>query len=129
MDRDTIPDDVKRFILVSIPSVPHLEALLLLRSKMAESWDSKTVAQRLYISEKAAADLLMDLNAAGLLAHIDSDVPLYRYAPTDEHLITVIDRLADTYAMNLISVSKLIHSTIGRKAHQFSDAFKLRKDS
>ncbi len=129
MNRDDIPDDVKRFILVSIPSVPHLEALLLLHSEASHDWDSKTVAQRLYISEKAASDLLEDLHAAGLLLRRESVVPMYRYEPSAENLTTIIERLADTYAKNLIGVSKLIHSTIDRKAHQFSDAFKLRKDT
>jgi hypothetical protein len=40
-----------------------------------------------------------------------------------------IDALADLYAKHLVEVTLLIHSTLDRKAQQFADAFKLRKDS
>ena len=59
-----IPDDIRRFILTSIPSVPYLEAMLLLRNETQRPWDGKTLAQRLYMSEKAAAQLLAELHEA-----------------------------------------------------------------
>ena len=39
-----------------------------------------------------------------------------------------IDRLADLYATHLVEVTHLIHSSLDRKAQQFADAFKWRKD-
>ena len=62
-----IPDDVRRFLLGAIPSVPHLEALLLLRAEQSESWTAARLARRLYVDEVAAAPLLRDLHGAGLL--------------------------------------------------------------
>ncbi len=129
MAREYIPDDVRRFILTSIPSVPYLEAMLLLRNEPGHPWDSKRVAQRLYMSEKATGDLLSELHAAGVLAVIEESVPSYRYHPASEDLQQMIDRLAATYAVHLIDVSNLIHSKIGKKAQHFADAFKWRKDS
>jgi hypothetical protein len=40
-----------------------------------------------------------------------------------------IDRLADLYSTHLVEVTHLIHSSLDRKAQQFADAFKWRKDS
>ena len=48
-----IPDDLRRFILISIVSVPHLEALLLLRATPHQEWDGQAVSRRLYIPEQA----------------------------------------------------------------------------
>jgi hypothetical protein len=81
MTREPIPEDVRRFILTSITSVPYLEAMLLLRNEPAQSWDRRSVAQRLYISEKAAAELLADLCAAGFLVVTEHETSMYRYHP------------------------------------------------
>lgn len=129
MAREHIPDDVRRFILTSIPSVPYLEAMLLLRSEPGHPWDSKRVAQRLYMPEKASGELLSELHTAGVLAVAEEHVPSYCYHPISEDLHLIIDRLAATYAAHLIDVSNLIHSKTGKKAQHFADAFKWRKDS
>jgi hypothetical protein len=53
----------------------------------------------------------------------------YRYQPASEELRGKIDQLADLYARHLVDVTLLIHSSLDRKAQQFADAFKWRKDS
>jgi hypothetical protein len=40
-----------------------------------------------------------------------------------------IDQLAELYARHLVEVTLLIHSSLDRKAQQFADAFKWRKDN
>ncbi|HSF32606.1 MAG TPA: hypothetical protein VLK82_19305 [Candidatus Tectomicrobia bacterium] len=128
MAREPIPEDVRRFILTSIASVPYLEALLLLRNASDQSWDSARVAQRLYISEKAATELLSELYAAGFVAATELETS-YRYHPNSAELRQMIDQLAEIYAKNLVEVTNLIHSKIGKRAQQFADAFKWRKDT
>lgn len=128
MDRAPIPDDVKRYVLISIPSVPYLEAMLLLRDDRTHSWNSKQVAQRLYMGEKAAADLLAQLDEAGIVTAIAQDPPLYCYEPANEELARMIDLLAAAYARNLVGITNLIHSKTSKKAQQFADAFKWKKE-
>jgi hypothetical protein len=124
-----IADDIKRFILTSISSVPYLEAMLLLRNETATPWDSARLARRLYLSEKAAAALLTELYDAGVVA-ADEHVPeSYRYSPVSSTLRDMIDKVAEAYAAHLVDVTHLIHSKTGKKAQQFADAFKWRKDS
>jgi hypothetical protein len=118
-----IPEDLRRFILLSIPSVPHLEALLLMRRDPQRSWNAAAMAQGLYIDEHSAAAVLAEL-AAGDLVVGDSAAATYRYAPPPP-LAEMMDRLADLYARALVTVTNLIH---GRSAQLFADAFKLRKD-
>ena len=125
----TIADDIKRFILTSIPSVPYLEAILLLRNESAVPWDAARLAQRLYLSERAAAELLQQLHEQNVV-QADTEASLhYRYSPSSDALREMIGRLADTYAAHLVEVTHLIHSKTGKKAQQFADAFKWRKDS
>jgi hypothetical protein len=51
------------------------------------------------------------------------------YAPSSETLRARIDQLADLYSTRLVEVTLLIHASLDRKAQQFADAFKWRKDS
>lgn len=126
-----IPDDIRRFVLTSIPSVPHLEALLLVRAREGDAWSTAAVAERLYIGEKVAQGLMRDLCRSGMTsAHeVPHDRFYYRYHPSSEAMRAMIDRLATLYASNLLEVTHLIHSTLDRKGQLFADAFKWRKDT
>ncbi|MFP5390550.1 MAG: helix-turn-helix domain-containing protein [Gammaproteobacteria bacterium] len=121
-----IPPPIRRFILTSIASVPHLEALLLLRASAPQGWPAAQVAERLYIGAAAATRLLGDLVQRGMLRE---DGGQYLYAPSGEHLRTVIDELAALYARHLVEVTHLIHSRLDRQAQHFADSFRWRKDS
>ncbi len=136
MAREQIPGDVQRFILTSIPSVPFLEAMLLLRGGACAGtgriYDARRLAKGLYLSEKAAAALLVELHEAGILAcdvGDEAESVGYWYQPVSEDLDEMIACLADAYARNLVEITNLIHSKVGKKAQQFADAFKFRKDT
>lgn len=123
-----IPEDIRRFVLTSIPSVPYLEAaLLFLRVPTIERTASE-LAQALYIPEPKAAALVVELQAAGILA-ADEQGARYRYAPKTEALAQTLQLLAATYASDVIGVTNLIHEQTGKNAQRFADAFRLRKDS
>ena len=121
-----LPADVRRFILTSIPSVPYLEAVLLLRADPAQPWDTAQLARRLYVPERVAAELMETLRASGVAERGESESTV-RYAPTAE-LRHLIDEVAQYYASELVAVTDLIHSRIDRRAQQFADAFRFRKD-
>lgn len=130
MAQEPIPEDIRRFILASIPSVPYLEALLLIRAETGRAWDRKSVADRLYTNEKAADELLAELCkfGAAVADPLEQGKVCYRYSPKSEELQRKIDRLADVYSKSLVEVASLIHSKLDRKAQHFADAFKWRKD-
>ena len=125
-----IPEDIRRFVLTSIASVPHLEALLLLRGARGRDWSAQKVAERLYIGEKVAARLLDELCRSGMAAPcpLANGAACYRYQPASPALGATIDALADLYARRLVDITNLIHSSLDRKAQQFADAFLLRKE-
>ena len=115
--------DLRRYILTSVPSVPYLEAVLLLRGEPEHEWGAGQLARRLYVPDRTAAELVVLLRDSGVAAGEGR----VRYAPTAE-LRELLDRLAQAYATDLVGVSSLIHSRIDRRARQFADAFRFRKD-
>ena len=130
MENVPFPEDLRRFVLTSIPSVPFLEALLLLRANPAQKWQAVTLAERLYVRERTAQSLLEELCRAGMCVPCDAPAhDCYQYRPSSEALRERIDALAGLYSRHLVEVTMLIHSSLDRKAQQFADAFKLRKDS
>lgn len=125
MTMPELPADVRRFILTSVPSVPYLEAVLLLRAQPQQSWTGSLLAQRLYVPERTAADLVMQLRDGGVAEAAGESA--VRYGPGPE-LAGLLDRLAHAYTANLMTVTDLIHSRVERRAQQFADAFRFRKD-
>ena len=128
MPREPIPEDLRRFLLTSVPSVPFVEALLLLREGHGQPMETATIARRLYMPEHAAASVVEQLAAAGIVQPTGGTTPAHRFAPQPE-LAAIVEMLATFYRTNLVEVSDLIHSTTSRTARHFADAFKLKKDS
>jgi predicted ArsR family transcriptional regulator len=125
-----VPDDVRRFVLTSVPSVPYLEAALLFHARPKELISAAEAARALYVPERTAAELLESLCEAGLIAPAEErgQAKAYRYAPGDDALAQAVDRLALAYAQDLIAITNLIHDATQKSARRFAEAFKLRKD-
>jgi hypothetical protein len=123
---DPIPEDIRRFVLTSIPSVPYLEALLLFHEAPQTTRRCDDVARLLYLNERTTAPLMQALCEAGL---VRAEGDAFRYEPRDETLRATVDRLAAVYAADLVGVTTLIHDATQKSAQRFADAFKLRKDS
>ncbi|MES2832369.1 MAG: hypothetical protein V4695_10285 [Pseudomonadota bacterium] len=121
-----ISDDIRRFLHTSVPSVPYLEALLLLRSDTAHDWSAVRLACALYTNETIAKGLLEALHAGSIV--VASSVGTFRYDPATAELRQLIDSLAAVYAANLVEVTHLIHARSNSKALRFADAFVWRKE-
>lgn len=123
MDQSDIPDSLKRFILLFVPSVPYLEALLLLRNPATSLWDAATLAPQLYLSDAAAQSLVEELLKNGVLVADDVARGKFRYQPRTAELAQMIDQLAHFYSRNLIEITHLIHAKTNKKAYKFANAF------
>ena len=64
--------------------------------------------------------------SAGIVAEAGPERS-FTYKPQAE-LAAMLERLARLYATDLVAVTDLIHSSVDRRAYQFADAFRLRKD-
>jgi hypothetical protein len=123
-----IPEDVRRFILTAIPSIPYLEAMLLFYRSPDVDRSGSEVAQWLYLSDRRALELLEGLREAGVLMLDTAGTSRYRYAPRDETLARAIEGLSEVYAADIVGVTRLVHDTTGKRAQLFADAFRIRKD-
>jgi Mn-dependent DtxR family transcriptional regulator len=119
-----IPDDIRRFLLTSVPSVPYLEAMLLLRAGGRPAWALEDVARRLYVSQQKAEELVRQLSEAGFVTAPEQGQIEWR---PPEELRGLVDEVARLYAEELVAVTELIHTRQERRARQFADAFLLRK--
>jgi hypothetical protein len=126
MEKAPLPAEVRRFILASIPSVPYLEAILLMRDRPDTLWDAQMIAARLYLPQGQAVQLLKTLQADGIAAADDTSGAC-RYRPS-VHQATMLDRVATLYPTHLHAVTELIHSRMDKRARHFADAFRWRKD-
>ncbi len=117
---------VIQFILDEIESVPHLEALLLLRNSRPQKWTVENLSKRLYISREGVRILLDDLVRRKLLL-VDSADSTYYYAASDER-DRLIGRVDETYRHQLVRVSQLIHSKPSAAVRDFARAFRFTKE-
>jgi hypothetical protein len=126
MHNPVLSDELRRFIS-SIESIPHLEAMLLLREDANTIWQEAVIAKRLYMSEDKAAGILHDLCLANICTHIPNQG--FVFSPTEE-LSEKITQLAAYYASHLIEVTNMIHtkSDPHKRLRQFANAFKFKKD-
>jgi hypothetical protein len=123
MADESIPEDVREYVLNHVDSIAQLEALLLLRAHPTEPWDLVKIARRLYVSEPEVSDALGRLIDSRVVSFENN---AFSYRPPPESL-DLIERVAATYTRHLIPVTHLIHSKPSR-IHQFADAFKFRRD-
>ena len=121
-----MPEDVRRFLLHAVPSVPHLEALLLLRGEPDRSYPRETLAALLYLSPQKVEAIADELVRLGLAGPSGSDAWIYR--PESDEKRQTVDRLAEYYRLNVVRVSQLLHAKPDRHVLEFSDVFRLRKD-
>jgi hypothetical protein len=121
---ESIPPDLRDFILRYIDSVGALEALLIVRAAPSTHWTADALAPRLYTSRGETMGFLLRLREDGFLVEEPEG---FRFQCASAELERSLDALADFYAEHLIPVTNLIHSK-PRRIREFADAFKLKKD-
>lgn len=122
MENNDLTDEVVRFVTNRIDTVPHLEALLLLRDHAPRAWSESEIASRLYVPAAAARKILQDLQRSLLAAEAEG---AWTFA-ADAALAASVDEVAKAYRTRLSSVAYLIHSKGSPAMREFSRAFKLK---
>ena len=125
---DSIPEDVRRFIVDNINSVEQLEVLLLLKRHPEQAWKAEAVSQALSSQPLAALMRLSDLCDRGFLTVTAAPDKLFRYAPARPEWDQLVEQLAQVYRDMRVSVISLIYSQPNSHVQAFADAFRFRKD-
>jgi hypothetical protein len=128
VDSPDIPEDVVRFILDRIDSVPHMEALLLLWETPSKAWTEEEIAARVYVGVEVARGILQDLAGRKLVTSRSDSGPTYQYDtgwdPQGEQMAAV----ARTYRQQLVRVASLIHSKGSPALRDFARAFQFKTE-
>jgi hypothetical protein len=98
--------ELRSFVL-TLPSIPFLEALLLLHGAPHQIWTAEAIAQRLYLRSVAhAEEIVRELAARGFCACTPDGQLMYR--PHDGHGV-LVGQLAGAYPHRLIEITRLVH--------------------
>ena len=115
---------VDRFVIEEIDSVPHLEALLLLWNSRPKRWLPEEMGKALYLTTEYTQSVLQELVNRKLAS---SEAGRYAYEPDPERNKT-IEALDRVYRREIIRISNMIHSKASPAVRAFARAFRLKKD-
>ena len=73
MTDGVIPEEVKQFLLKNIDSIAQWEGLLLLLAEPQKTWDLKSIAQRLYITERETLSWFSQLVGRGMITPMNKN--------------------------------------------------------
>ena len=119
---------VDDFLCQHISSVPHLEALLLLRGDRERRWTIAELSKALFISAERAAAILRELEQRGFAQERDDGGGEYCYHAGDWDRENMLDQVQTTYRRELVRISKLIHARSSALG-EFARAFDWRRPS
>lgn len=120
--------EVWRFLYERIESVPHLEALLLLRNSRPKEWSVEELAKRLYVDQSVAAALLQNLSRQNLVASKAGSSEVYFYESRSEGDDQLIAAVQAKYKVEIVAVSNLIHRKVSSAVRDFAEAFRFIKE-
>lgn len=126
MTSGAIPPAVERFLLDSIDTVPHLEALLLIFQSPDTVWAVADLAARIYVSDKQAAAIADDLARRALIARVEQAPTKYQFVAQSPDKTQLLDQVAQSYRTQLVQVTRLIHSNASGSVRDFARAFRLK---
>ncbi len=128
MQSGDIPEDVQRFIVDKIDTVPHLEALLLLWESRPKGWTEEEIAVRVYVPVERARAILQDLVRLRLAVAHTASTDVYRYDAAWDESSQTMPRVAETYGRQLVRVATLIHSKASPAVREFARAFQFKNE-
>ncbi|TWI67683.1 hypothetical protein IP91_01800 [Pseudoduganella lurida] len=102
-----LTDELRGFVL-TLPSVPFLEALLLVHGTPDQIWTAEALAQRLYLQSVCRADaIVQELAERGFCACTAAGQLVY--SPRDARLHGLVLQLAGVYHQKLVEITGLVH--------------------
>ena len=123
----SLPEDVRRLIAASLPSVERLEILLLLNDDRQRTWTVEELQAQIRSSRESIQQNVSALVAASL-ATAEGTTPTHmRFRASADPLQATVESLAQLYRMRRVSVIEAIYADRRSDVQSFSDAFHLRK--
>ena len=122
-----IPYEVTALLRRALPSMVHIEVLLLLAKEPAKSWDAATAAGEVHSTPALAAAALTDLESARLAAAVPgSDPPAYRIDTSDDLAANAVASLREMYERRPVTLIRAVYERPPSAITAFADAFRVR---
>lgn len=121
-------EEIDRFIVDEIDSVPQLEALLLVWNNRPRAWSCEDMAKALYVSPDAAWEILQYLAQRTLIVEVDGERGRFALLVDSEERAHLLACLDEIYRRELMRISNMIHAKASRAVRDFASAFRFKKD-
>lgn len=121
-------EQIDRFLVDEIDSVPQLEALLLIWNRRPRTWTSADLSRELYVSTDVAHDILRYLAQHHFVAEVEEKTGCYTLRLRSEEMEDMLAALDKVYRRELVRISNLIHEKASRALRDFASAFRFKKE-
>jgi hypothetical protein len=125
---DSNREQVDRFIVEEIDSVPQLEALLLFWNNRPKVWSCESMAKALYVSPDVTRDLLKRLAQRRLITEVDGSTEQFALDADSQEKQQLLASVDAIYRRELVRISNMIHSKASRGVRDFANAFRFKKE-
>ena len=122
-------EEVYRFILNQIDSVPQMEALLLLWENRPKQWSENEIAARLYVGVDVVRNIMQELLRRRLIAASTDSPKLFWYETKPGDGDRVIEAVAATYRYTWFARRRLFIPKRLPRCADFAQAFQNLKRS
>lgn len=124
-----IPERVRRLVHEHLPSMEHVELLLLLVNTEKEGFLPSDAAKQLGVDSQLTVRRLGDLANSGLaIKEGPPGLERYRYQPRDLDLRHAVEQLVEAYRTRPVSLIRVVYERPPESAQRFADSFRLRKE-
>ena len=122
---DLLSPEAERFLRERVPTVLHLDVLLLLQSDPRRSWGAAAVASALRASVESVGRILEEIATANLLeVRIAGDV-MYRFAPWEASIGAIVEEISARHFSDRDAiVARFGSSRQSEVARRFAEAFR-----
>jgi len=121
-------EQVDRFILDEIDSVPQLEALLLIWNNRPKEWSSEDMAKALYDKADVTQGILKSLAQRRLIVEVSGEEPRFTAIANSPDTEAMLIALDGVYRREIVRISTMIHSKASRAVRDFARAFRFTKE-
>ena len=127
MSQGELPYEVRALLQRALPSMVHVETVLLLAKSPSESFRPEAVAPRIGTTTEAVATALGDLVTAKLAEQTpETSPPEFRFAATDVSMVNAVATLQEMYDRRPVTLVKAVYDRPPNAAKAFADAFRVR---
>lgn len=123
-EKSPLRQEIDRFLLAEIDSIPHLEAVLLIWKSRPSDWSVDDLSHSLYVPLDRARAIAYDLRYRGVVVD-QGDRFCYNPAYRHDRMIPEVDQ---AYRRELVRITNLIHSKASPAVRDFARAFRLKRD-